>query len=66
LHNNHHAHPRSAKFSVRRLEFDPSWPVIRALAAMGLLVVLGRPVAWAGVSDGPGVGLSGAPTRTAE
>jgi stearoyl-CoA desaturase (delta-9 desaturase) len=22
LHNNHHAHPRSPKFSVRRLEFD--------------------------------------------
>ena len=29
LHNNHHAHPRAPKFSVRRLEFDPSWPVIR-------------------------------------
>jgi stearoyl-CoA desaturase (delta-9 desaturase) len=66
LHNNHHAHPRSAKFSVRRLEFDPSWPVIRALAAMGLLVVVGGPVAWPRVSDGPGVGRSGAPTRTAE
>jgi len=49
LHNNHHAHPRSAKFSVRRTEFDPSWPVIRALAAAGLLVVLGPPVALARV-----------------
>ena len=66
LHNNHHAHPRSAKFSVRRLEFDPSWPVIRALAAMGLLVVVGRPVAWAGASDGHGVGLTGTPTLTGE
>ena len=51
LHNNHHAHPRSAKFSVRRLEFDPSWPVIRVLAAMGLLVVVGGPVAWARVVE---------------
>ncbi|MBI1846106.1 MAG: fatty acid desaturase [Candidatus Rokubacteria bacterium] len=41
LHNNHHAHPRAPKFSVRRSEFDPSWPVIRALAAMRLLVILG-------------------------
>jgi stearoyl-CoA desaturase (Delta-9 desaturase) len=44
LHNNHHAHPRSAKFSVGRSEFDPSWPVIRALAALRLLVVVGAPV----------------------
>jgi stearoyl-CoA desaturase (delta-9 desaturase) len=41
LHNNHHAHPRSAKFSVRRSEFDPSWPIIRSLAAAGLLVIVG-------------------------
>jgi stearoyl-CoA desaturase (Delta-9 desaturase) len=47
LHNNHHAHPRSAKFSVRRWEFDPSWPVIRSLSAAKLLVIVGRPVAWA-------------------
>jgi len=46
LHNNHHAHPRSAKFSVRRSEFDPSWPVIRSLAAAGLLVIVGPPIAW--------------------
>src|SRR5439155_832156 len=32
LHNNHHAHPRAPKFSVRRVEFDPSWLVIRGLA----------------------------------
>jgi stearoyl-CoA desaturase (delta-9 desaturase) len=48
LHNNHHAHPRSAKFSIRRSEFDPSWPIIRSLAAAGLLVILGPPVAWTG------------------
>jgi stearoyl-CoA desaturase (delta-9 desaturase) len=42
LHNNHHAHPRSAKFSMHRFEFDPSWSIIRSLAAAGLLVVLGQ------------------------
>jgi stearoyl-CoA desaturase (delta-9 desaturase) len=46
LHNNHHAHPRSAKFSVRRGEFDPSWPVIRSLAAVRLLAIQGTQVAW--------------------
>lgn len=46
LHNNHHAHPRSAKFSMRGWEFDPSWPIIRLLAAAGLLLVLGPPVAY--------------------
>jgi stearoyl-CoA desaturase (delta-9 desaturase) len=44
LHNNHHAHPRAPKFSVRRFEFDPSWAVIRALAALRLVVILGAPV----------------------
>jgi stearoyl-CoA desaturase (delta-9 desaturase) len=43
LHNNHHAHPRSPKFSMRRFEFDPSWLVIRALAAVGLVVITGAP-----------------------
>jgi stearoyl-CoA desaturase (delta-9 desaturase) len=47
LHNNHHAHPRSPKFSVRRFEFDPSWLVIRALASVGLVVITGTPVALA-------------------
>jgi stearoyl-CoA desaturase (delta-9 desaturase) len=41
LHNNHHAHPGSPKFSVRGMEFDPSWLVIRALAAAGLVAVTG-------------------------
>jgi stearoyl-CoA desaturase (delta-9 desaturase) len=41
LHNNHHAHPRSPKFSVRRCEFDPSWLVIRALATVGLVAIIG-------------------------
>jgi stearoyl-CoA desaturase (delta-9 desaturase) len=50
LHNNHHAHPRAAKFSLRRSEFDPSWPIIRSLAAVGLLVISGPPVVWARVA----------------
>lgn len=44
LHNNHHAHPRAPKFSVRASEFDPSWPVIRVLAALRLIVVVGASV----------------------
>ena len=44
LHNNHHANPRAPKFSVRSREFDPSWPVIRALAAIRLLTITGAPV----------------------
>ena len=44
LHNNHHAHPRAPKFSVRRSELDPSWLVIRALARVGLVEIVGTPV----------------------
>ena len=44
LHNNHHAHPRAPKFSMRRFEFDPSWVVIRCLAAVGLIEIVGKPV----------------------
>jgi len=44
LHNNHHAHPRAPKFSVLRREFDPSWVVIRAFAAVRLVVILGASV----------------------
>jgi stearoyl-CoA desaturase (delta-9 desaturase) len=36
LHNNHHGFPRSPKFSVRRSEFDPAWPVIKVLALLRL------------------------------
>jgi stearoyl-CoA desaturase (delta-9 desaturase) len=48
LHNNHHANPRAPKFSVRRREFDPSWPFIRALAGMRLIAIVGTPVRLAG------------------
>jgi stearoyl-CoA desaturase (delta-9 desaturase) len=36
LHNNHHGYPRSPKFSFRRSEIDPAWPVIKLLIALGL------------------------------
>ena len=39
LHNNHHAFPSSAKFSVRRFEFDFGWFVIRVLARLKLAIV---------------------------
>jgi stearoyl-CoA desaturase (delta-9 desaturase) len=44
LHNNHHAHPRAPRFSMRPREFDPSWVVIRGLAAVGLVEIVGTPV----------------------
>jgi len=36
LHNNHHAFPSSARFSVRRFEFDVGWLYIRVLSALRL------------------------------
>jgi stearoyl-CoA desaturase (Delta-9 desaturase) len=35
LHNNHHAAPTSARFSLGRFEFDPSWRVIKVLSRLG-------------------------------
>ncbi len=55
LHNNHHAYPRAPKFSMRRWEFDPSWPVIRGLAAIGLVEVVGRSVRVDDESGGRGL-----------
>ena len=40
LHNNHHAFPSSAKFALRKYEFDIGWAVIRGLQAVGLAKVL--------------------------
>jgi len=40
LHNNHHAYPASAKFSLKWYEFDLGWTYIRILQAMGLAKVL--------------------------
>ncbi|MGB0865051.1 MAG: DesA family fatty acid desaturase [Granulosicoccaceae bacterium] len=39
LHNNHHAYPSSAKFSIRPWEFDMGWMYLRLFAAMGLVKV---------------------------
>ena len=40
LHNNHHAFPSSAKFALRRWEFDIGWAAIRTLETVGLAKVL--------------------------
>ena len=40
LHNNHHAFPSSAKFALRRWEFDIGWAAIRSLETIGLAKVL--------------------------
>jgi stearoyl-CoA desaturase (delta-9 desaturase) len=44
LHNNHHAFPRSPKFSLRRSELDPSWIAIRLLAAVRLVAIVSAPM----------------------
>jgi len=36
LHNNHHAAPTSARFSLGRGEFDPGWLLVRALVKLHL------------------------------
>ena len=40
LHNNHHAFPSSAKFALRKWEFDIGWMAICGLRAVGLAKVL--------------------------
>jgi len=40
LHNNHHAFPSSAKFALRKWEFDIGWAVIKGLESVGLAKVL--------------------------
>lgn len=40
LHNNHHAFPSSAKFSIRSWEFDIGWAYIRVFQALGLARVI--------------------------
>jgi len=39
LHNNHHAYPASARFSMKWYEFDIGWLYISALEALGLASV---------------------------
>src|SRR5690606_41626817 len=40
LHNNHHAFPSSAKFEIRKWEFDIGWVYLRIFQALGLAKVL--------------------------
>ena len=40
LHNNHHAFPSSARFAMRKWEFDIGWAAIRLLQALKLAKVL--------------------------
>ncbi|HXZ49754.1 MAG TPA: fatty acid desaturase [Usitatibacter sp.] len=42
LHNNHHAYPTSAKFSLRWYEVDLGWGYVRLLEALGLATVRRR------------------------
>ncbi len=39
LHNNHHAFPRSARFSVQRWELDVGWLFVRLFSVLGLVRV---------------------------
>lgn len=39
LHNNHHAAPTSARFSLGRFEFDPAWLAIRLFRRFGWVKV---------------------------
>jgi len=39
LHNNHHTYPTSAKFSIKKYEFDIGWGYIRGLEMLGLAKV---------------------------
>ena len=39
LHNNHHAYPTSAKFSLRWYEFDLGWMYVKILESFGLATV---------------------------
>lgn len=40
LHNNHHAFPSSAKFALRKFEFDIGWSAIKLFEAVGMAKVL--------------------------
>jgi stearoyl-CoA desaturase (delta-9 desaturase) len=35
-HNNHHAHPTSARHGLAWYEFDPSWLLLKVMRATGL------------------------------
>lgn len=35
-HNNHHAHPASARHGLAWYEFDPSWLTLKLMKSVGL------------------------------
>ena len=51
LHNNHHAFPSSARFSMRRGEFDIGWLWLKLFSALGLAKI--RKVAPRALADVP-------------
>ena len=53
LHNNHHAFPSSARFSMRKAEFDIGWSAIKLMRRLGLAKVL---------REAPGLNLRDAQT----
>lgn len=46
LHNNHHTYPTSAKFSVKKYEFDIGWVYISAMRVIGWAKVKKVPPKW--------------------
>lgn len=42
LHNNHHKFAASPKFSVKKYEFDPTYPIIRLLDRLGVIQLAKR------------------------
>jgi stearoyl-CoA desaturase (delta-9 desaturase) len=52
LHNNHHAAPTSARFSLEAGEVDPGWWVVRSLVALHLARVRHDDVHFAAPSRG--------------
>jgi stearoyl-CoA desaturase (delta-9 desaturase) len=41
--NNHHKHPNRVNFGMRAFEFDPSYPVIKLLALLGIIKFTSAP-----------------------
>jgi stearoyl-CoA desaturase (delta-9 desaturase) len=35
--NNHHKYPSRANFAVRLFEFDPTWPILKAMSWLGII-----------------------------
>ena len=61
-HNNHHAHPRSARHGLRWFEIDITWMMIRVLEKLGLAWDIHKPA----TAEMPGETGSGAGSRAVE